>query len=187
MNPFRLIEMKYRVPALLLLWVNLAFVGCQSRPAPELHYYMLQPSVSDLSRGIVEVSRIELPAYLQSTSVMLAVSDYEIRPAQYHLWAEPLEEGIRRVLEAELSSQLKRNVSPDLLQTIEIEIEAFHGTESGKVVLRGMWRPIEPVSEPHRFSIETELEFDGYLSLVEAHVRALSVLVSGIVGVVQGN
>lgn len=182
MKPLRFIEMKYRVPALLLLLVNLGFVGCQSRPAPELHYYLLQPSTSELSRGIVEVSRVDLPAYLQSTSVMLAVSDYEIRPAQYHLWAEPLEDGIRRVLEAELVAQLKyvdREVIPI---SVELDLEVFHATDSGQVLLKGAWRLESEEAEGHSFSITTGLKEDGYPAAVESHVRALLLLAKAIAG-----
>lgn len=183
MKYLRYRDLKVEFRALLLIaLVGLVLVGCQSRPAPEVHYYLLQPSGKALTRGVVHVSSIELPAYLKTANLMLSVSDYEIRPAQYHLWSEPLEDGIRRVLEAELGSQLKDLDREGPSVQVELDIETFHATESGEIVLSGSWRLRGEEAEGHSFSIESSLKADGYPAAVEAHVRVLSVLAKSIVG-----
>lgn len=176
MKSIRYFMMKHSTRALLLTLVGLAFVGCQSRPAPEVHYYLLQPSAKDLSRGIVEISSIELPAYLKSSSLMLGVSEFEIRPAQYHLWSEPLEDGIRRVLEAELVSQLKRDDREVASTRLELKIETLHGSVDGDLILRGSWTVRDEGAERKTFVIRRQLAADGYSELVQVHVTALAEL-----------
>ncbi|MDQ8186577.1 PqiC family protein [Pelagicoccus sp. SDUM812002] len=180
MNDLQLSKTKRAIRA-VLMWVGVVvLVGCQSRPAAEVHYYLLQPSVNDLPREFVEVANIELPAYLKSSSVMLGVSDNEIRPAQYHLWSEPMEEGMRRVLEAELVSRLKyvdREVVP---MKIDLKVELFHATASGRVILKGVWRIRGDDAQRSAFSIQMGIGEGGYPAAVRAHVSALASLTDEI-------
>lgn len=164
-------EIKGGLRVLILIGVSLVAWGCQSRPAPEVRYYLLQPSANAVSRGEVEVVSVKLPGYLQSSSLMLSVSESEIRPAQYHLWSEPLEDGIRRVLNAELAALLE-GAEGDAIK-LDLRVETYHATESGRVLLRGTWQLYGDDSESHGFSVRTEMEEDGYASAVRAHVSAL--------------
>lgn len=111
---------------------------------------------------------------------MLAVSNNQIRPARYHLWSEPLEVGIRRVLSKELVSQLEslgKEVTP--IQ-IDLEIEALHATETGKVILKGVWKTKDSEIAEQVFAIQSDLLDDGYPAAVAAHVSALSMLAESI-------
>ncbi len=174
-------SMKYRINKSVfsvsaIFAVGLLLFGCQSRPSPDVHYYLLQSSVADSGSEGVEVSNIKLPAYLQGSSLMLSVSEYEIRPARYHLWSEPLEDGIRRVLEAEIAWKLKQSNKELGLVQVDLEVDAFHATEFGRVILKGTWRSGEEGAESRAFSIQLKVEADGYPAAVGAHVRALSSL-----------
>lgn len=164
----------------LLVFVGIALSACQSRPSPEIHYYLLQATNHEVGRGIVEIAEVKMPAYLQTANLMMAVSDLEIRPAQYHLWSEPLQEGVRRVLEAELVGQLKY-VDKDVLPIrIDLEVELFHVTQSGDVLLKGAWRLQGEDGQGHLFSIKTGLEGNGYAEAARGHVRALELLAKAI-------
>lgn len=182
MKHFRNLEMKKGLCAVVGLWIGFTFIGCQSRPAPDVHYYLLQPSATDLAQGDVEVSSITIPGYLKMSNIALAVSDNEIRPAQYHLWSESLEDGIRRVLEAELASELKQADREEVSLRIDLEIEIFHATESGLVLLKGTWRLRGEDAKEQGFSIQTNIAADGYSAAVRAQVSALSTLAKTIVG-----
>ncbi|EDY80870.1 conserved hypothetical protein [Verrucomicrobiia bacterium DG1235] len=148
--------------------------GCQSRPAAEVHYYILQPVERvEVGAVIVSVLDVRLPAYLQTSSVILGVSDMELRPAQYHRWSEPLEEGIRRVLNAEVNRKLGDEAEELSGVGIEIKIETFHGAQAGAVNLLGSWKSRLDGAVWKEFRIEAGLRADGYPELVRAHVVAL--------------
>lgn len=154
--------------------------GCQSRPAAEVRYYFLQPAErGDVGVGGVTIEAVRLPAYLQTSNIMLGVSDAELRPAQYHRWSEPLEDGIRRVLDAEIRSRLMERVGTPAALGIDLEIATFHGDQGGTVRLRGLWK-VEG-GEAKAFRIEARLDGDGYAELARAHVAALETLAKQVV------
>jgi uncharacterized lipoprotein YmbA len=114
-----------------------------------------------------------------------------VRPARYHQWAEPLDEGLRRLLRAEISKALGYQVSADALQrkqwdyAVEVSVEQLHGTLAGEALLSASWRiargdGAEPVAE-FRFTRSAPLAEDGYAALVAAEIdlaRQLAVAIA---------
>lgn len=167
------------------VWLGLLSVGfllasCQSRTATEVRYYILQNVSQSAAGDTVIVERVELPVYLRSSNLVLEVSAAEIRPAQYHIWREPLENGIRRVLAAELSARLAEVPTAAKELSLDLAIEKFHGTEAGRVTLQGTWLARVDGASKRSFSIETSLLGDGYAELANAHLAALVVLADEI-------
>lgn len=77
-----------------------------SAPAP-----VAAPAAGAVAEGTsskvvtVGLSRVELPAYLRSRSVVLRPGGTELRQAPAARWAEPLDQGIARVLKETLQAQ----------------------------------------------------------------------------------
>lgn len=184
MKLFRLIR-SHRLRATLgLLTVITLFSGCQSVDAPQPRYYLLQTDAGYASSSI-EIESIYLPAYLQRASILLAVSDVEIRPARYHSWSEPLDHGIRRVLSAEIGKQAIDQSRSTGSVAIDIWVDTFHGYHSGKVLLAGRWSFVSQPDLVQPFQIEVGLKSDGYAGLVAAHVDALKILAAEIASELQ--
>ena len=150
--------------------------ACQTSPAPETRYYLLQSGAapSTAQGAEVRIVRLRLPAYLKQSNLMLSISEYEIRPAMYHQWSEPLEDGVRRVLEAELASRLGSGEPDGRARELVVEIDIFHASQAGSLLLKGRWS-VSGFPE-QAFAIEARLDADGYPAAVAAHARALGLL-----------
>lgn len=151
--------------------------GCASTPLPEIRYYLLDTEVAFAEVRTITVEQVVVPDYLERSNIVLAVSGSEIRPALFHLWGEPLVDGVRRTLELELNALANGEG-----KEVSVVIERFHGSENGTVVLSGRWMLSdgERSGEMYGFQIETRQEADGYQSLVAAHVAALRMLAGEI-------
>ena len=180
--------MKYLIMPLTLL-----LVGCGS--TPETRYYLLSsPTVMpetavDESNGrtVLGVGRISLPDYLEQAGLVMQTDDHQIRAANYHLWGEPLEHGIRRSLLQQLSADI-----PDLRieggrgserlfdYRLDVELESFHGTEHGLAILSGRWTVYSmkehELLASERFSFDAVLPESGYKAMVESQADLLGAL-----------
>jgi len=86
--------------------------GCVPQPkADPTRFYLLIP-IAPAAKGPaapeeifrVRLKEVELPAYLQSKSLAVRSRATEVVYEEFHRWAEPLDEGIARVLAKDLSA-----------------------------------------------------------------------------------
>jgi uncharacterized lipoprotein YmbA len=144
----------------LLICLCVAFLGltgCQSlRPVADLtHYYVLSASATapaqtqsnrDLTIGIAPV---EIPAYLQSSRIVVRTGGNEIHYSDYREWGEHLDKGIQRVLAGDISILMPgvRTVTSswqgsDVKAEVYVSIQRFELDENGEVTLDCQWRII---------------------------------------------
>lgn len=174
----------------LIVLICVAFTACSSKPVPEQHLYMLnaeatsRPSAQDFRIGISDVS---IAPYLRRSDLMLQVSAWEMRPARYHRWAEPLAEGIRNYLRDTLSNSLGAAVDIDPTyraawsQTISVDINRLHGDLDGTVYLDANYAVTGTDSQIRkRFTATTTQSTAGYPALVEAQQNLLNRLADDI-------
>ncbi len=88
--------------------------GCSSLFKPQAdatRFYVLSASAAALTAtnpaqgATIGLCRIELPAYLRTPAVVLRPGGTEVRHAPAARWAEPLDQGIGRVLRESLRAQ----------------------------------------------------------------------------------
>jgi len=177
--------------ASLLIFV----AACAGKPAPQQTHYLLPVAVPT---GVVRVeapvkvglSRLQISDYLSQDGIVVEVTPGTVRPARYHQWAEPLEEGLRRVLRAQLSAALGYEISADTVQrsswdvVIDAEIERLHGNLEGEAIIVAKWRLVSAStpenSVAYRFSQTRLLQREGYGGLVEAETLLLEELATAI-------
>jgi uncharacterized lipoprotein YmbA len=182
-----------RITALVSTLFLIACAG--DPPPPQTHYLLRADTPVQTSRVEAPISiglrRVEVAAYLKQPGLVVATGPHQVRPARHHQWAEPLEEGLRRYLRAEISKALGYDISADVLQrkqwdyAVEISFEELHGTLSGEALLSASWRiargdGTDPVAE-FRFARSAPLAQDGYAALVDAEiglVRQLAVAIA---------
>ncbi|MDQ8201765.1 PqiC family protein [Pelagicoccus sp. SDUM812003] len=159
-----------------------ASLGCRSaKPQLETSSYVLLYDGKALWEGSLEVGSIEMPAYLDRSGIVLQLDGLRMHAGRYHLWGEPLEAGMRRVLGKLLDAKggLARDAG-----VVRLQVERFHGTQEGSVAFEGSWK-VDPIGgelgDWRRFSIESSLQADGYPALVAAHVSCLKKLCDQIV------
>ena len=174
--------------ASILLLILLA--ACSSQPV-NTHYYLLRGDREPETRTMVAspnyaLGKVMTAPYMNQPGMVLEVAAGQVRPAQNHQWAEPLRDGIRVLLQREISAQLGADVFPESMSradtAVDIRIDQLHGTYDGKAVLIAYWwlRRGDEILEPNQFGEKLALRADGYQALAEAEKLLLTKLASQI-------
>lgn len=134
--------------------------GCTLRAAPP-KTYVLSPAPAPptsaaaapgADRGpVVGVGPVSVPAYLDRASVVVRESGDEVRFSPNHQWAEPLKDGVARVLAENLAVMVPTDavaVFPwrapwTVTYRVAVEILRFDGPLGGPVVLNARWRLLD--------------------------------------------
>jgi len=187
-------------PSLLLALALTAVigVGCLNlKPQPDLtRFYVLSSPVAnegpasptETDAPPVFLARVEIPDYLQNPAIATRLGETEIHFSHDHHWAEPLREGVTRVLRDALAARcgpdrihpaaFRRPGGPYL--EAQIALTQFECTAQGSAVVVARWSILhQPGSEPaaggervvrHEFTVQP----DDYRSAVEALSRCLA-------------
>ncbi len=183
--------------------VFFALVACASKPVEE-HYYSLVlaadqagTTVKDDNAGAhLIVGPVHLPAYLNNRGLGIAVGANQIRTANHHFWAEPLDEAISKVLVLDISRLLDNVVverdtgrwtaAGDC--RLRLEFDRFHATDESSVVSSGRyWVASSEASIGREFHIANSLSADGYGHAVETLRQSLGTLAAKIAATVESD
>lgn len=144
-------------PITLICGLCLLAGGCliKSARAPTRHFILspLPPPEHALAAAqppAIEVGFVKMPSYLLQDSMVIRKSATEIDVFQDALWAEPLDEGFRRVLEDDLSSLPdSRHVSLSLSEpvAVRVTVQRFDVDTQGRGTLIASWQLTHPGSE----------------------------------------
>lgn len=132
----------------------LNFLGCaNTQPS---HFYLLralspdsisgqsETKLSSLSLGL---GPITFPQYLNRPQIVTKASAHEVELAEFHKWAEPLQENFTNVLQENLSALLSTDGivqypwkrSNPLDYQLSLDVIQFDGTKSQEAVLKVRW------------------------------------------------
>ena len=116
----------------------------------------------------VGVGQVKLPAYLFNTSLAVRMGTNEINYLPSVLWAERLENGLQRVLAANLATLLPTDQvrlsawrSEDVSAEVYVAMEQFDVDARGQGVLVAWWRIFSPGGEKTRRAGEVRLARQG--------------------------
>jgi uncharacterized lipoprotein YmbA len=173
-------------------------VGCLNlKPQPDLtrFYVLSSPGVKaesgnpTLNEGLpVFLGRVEIPDYLQNLAMATRLNETEIEFSDRHYWAEPLREGMTRVLRDTLaarcgadrlhSATFRRPGGPYL--EVQVAFTQFECTSQGSAVTTARWSLLrQPGSErmaggAYAANLEFAPDLDDYRRAVEALSRCLA-------------
>ncbi|MGQ4877062.1 PqiC family protein [Billgrantia sp. LNSP4103-1] len=167
-----------------LLMSLLLLTGCASSSAPA-NRYMLPDSSTALPNGspaaghLLVVQPPRLAHYLDVDGIVLQLDDITLNAARQHLWAEPLGRQLERGLRARLAERLpdtrimreEASLGRSEALRLRLEVDRFQGRHDGLAIASGQWQLLAPdgrLLAMERFFAETELDDDGYPSLVRA-------------------
>ena len=180
---------------IIALVSTLLLIACAGTPPSHTHY-LLRADLPERTARVeapasVGLLRVDVAPYLKQSGLVLATGDHQVRPARYHKWAEPLDEGLRRFLRAEISNALGSDVSAESVQqsqwdyAVRVSVDQLHGTLSGEAMLIASWRitrggGTDEVAE-FRLARSEPLAREGYAGLVDAEIglaRQLAVAIA---------
>lgn len=171
--------------------VLLLLVACAGSTPARTQYLLRagnpEGALQIASPSRVGIARVAIAPYLDQSGIVVETAAGEVRPARYHEWAEPLEDGLLLFLRTELSTALGLQVGIDRAArsqweyAVDVFVEELHGTMSGRAVLVASFK-IErrggaPDTAAYRVVRSNALEKEGYAGLVAAErdlVRGLA-------------
>ncbi len=162
-----------------LILFALILTACASTPEPQIHSYFLEIEADAepgaVNTGIVDVN-VQVARYLTQPGIVLQTGPNQLTAAHYHRWAEPLSEGVRRVLARQLN--VNRSLASGV--TVSLELFRFHGTRDGNALVAGHWSIFDGQKQQplyqQSFDLKQPLPQAGY----EALVQTLSTLLDSV-------
>jgi uncharacterized lipoprotein YmbA len=172
-------------------------------PTRPTSFYTLTPTAEPAGRAaaglVVGLGPLTLPQYLDRPDIVTRAGENEMRLADFHKWAEPVEPMLTRVLAEDLYRLLgardviplpqRRDVALD--RTVEVDVGRFDADQAGRVVLDARWRVYDATGERVLATGRAGIEEAGaavpdYGAVVAAMSRAVGRLAEEIAAAVAG-
>ncbi|MBF7073910.1 membrane integrity-associated transporter subunit PqiC [Glaciecola sp. MH2013] len=145
--------------------------------APDTTYYLFDsnpvsyPQKVNTSNGLLMIDVVALPDYLKTNQLVMKEGENRIVKANYHSWADDLDESIQRAIINDLNVALSETSVVDFCnscQKVRITVEHFYPTQAGDVLLSGYYQIDHAQNEGQvrYFHFTSELKGDGYASAV---------------------
>jgi uncharacterized lipoprotein YmbA len=193
-----------KLKIILGITLTLCLGACFSSPSSR--FYMLNAIQQSPPSGMAAaeqnslsicVGPVLLAEYLDRKQICTREDGHEVKYAEYHRWAEPLDAGLSRVLVENLSLLLGtsridvfpwKSPAPADYQ-VRIMLLRFNGEPGGQAVLKARWSleaagQKEPVADRITSIIEP-VESGNYEDLVKAQNKALDKMSHEIAGAIQ--
>jgi uncharacterized lipoprotein YmbA len=146
-----------RAALLAVALLGVLAAGCTFRSAPPKTYLLsaggaASPPAAAGARGpVVGVGPVTVPAYLDRPSIVVRAGEDEVRLSSDHHWAEPLKDGMARVVAENLAAMVPTEAvvvfpwrSPWTVKyRVTVEVLRFDGSLGGAVVLNARWRLLD--------------------------------------------
>lgn len=176
--------------------VFLGLTACGSNPVED-NYYSLVLAADDVTAPVdngesnahLIVGPVQLPEYLERRGIAMQIGANQVQTANHHLWAEPLEEAISKVLVRDIASLASGvTVERDAGRwtdtgncRLRIEFDKFHATDRARVVSSGRyWVSSADGEVRQEFDLAETLYGDGYAQAVAALRQSLRTLATQI-------
>lgn len=175
----------------------LAMLGCESKPT---NFYFLEsmgPPAADpvTPRAKLVVEDVKLPHYLDRPDIVSQAGGNRLALPDTEQWAEPLSDGVARVLRADLAHLLADRdvvvVPADFTQgdaQVYVNVSRFEVAASGEAVIEAQWKIVRTDDDHElvlrRFENRTSVTGEGYDAIAAAQNESLHALSRDIAGAV---
>lgn len=185
--------------ALIVVFMALAIVGCTSTTPTVQRYLLQEPELPVLSTQLetkIVLGAVQVSSFLASNGLVYQVEQNQVYQANYHRWAEPLQQQLGRQIRVGMQQQLPSATWLPLsgsahLRSLDyrfdLQIDAFHLTNQGQVRVRGQWQLRDHEQSfiaSDAFDIYQQLAEDGYPAMVatlsEAWHKALQEIAESV-------
>ena len=181
-------------------------VACAGEPVRD-HYYSLVLAADDVPAqaaantdgAILAVGPIMMSRYLNQPGLATQRGAQQIEIAKHRFWAEPLEEGIGKVLVRDISSRnsslvVARQLGGRLDRSdcrLRLEFDKFQITDTAFVVARGRYwltsQTLVQQDTQKEFDLAQQLSADGYANAVSQLRGLLGELSEQIVAAIEND
>ena len=187
---------------ILLIFLVLFFTACTSS-TERVRYYSLtldskiQAPAKDVikQKQLIVLEPIRLARFLRQPGLILQRGNNELITANYHRWAEPLDELISKLLLTNLNNKseiLYFESSDGFINDpgatrLKLYFDKFHATDHATVIISGRYGFVDADVRTLQFTeflIEETQTHDGYLDTVEKLKKTLDKLASEILSTV---
>lgn len=167
---------------LFIAIMALAIAGCSST-APEVQRYLLpEPELSVMDSELqskVVMGTVQVSFFLAGSGLVYELEHNQVHQANYHRWAEPLQQQLERQIRMGMQQQLPASTWLPLSGSahlrsldyrLDLQIDAFHLTRGGQVRVRGQWQLRDHEQSfiaSDAFDIRQSLPEDGYTAMVK--------------------
>lgn len=175
------------LPALCLFALCLLALAACGRSTPT-NYYLLESALGpmqtdNLPPRSLRVAAVETPAYLNRNNIVSRVQgETRLILAEFHLWAEPVGNGVRRVVEESLTKPMLEHgvtVLPSGTASggdyvLVLDLQRLDGNFNEKAVLESRWALLDKDDKSLGngiFSAEEQVQGSDYNVLVGAESR----------------
>lgn len=185
--------MKPRTLPLLLAAVLL--VACAASPPVRLYQLRATPAPArtGLPTGVISLGPVQLPDYLDRSSLVQREGAAGLKALDGHRWAEPLADATSRVLRENLAARLgdAQVWAPPLpaglraTRMLRVELQRFEADEGGAtLLLAARWTWLDPLGKaaPQVLARDWRLpvQLPGPDGLAAAHAQALDLLADAL-------
>lgn len=180
----------------LVLLAPVLLIGCSGGSKKlEPTFYLLRaearvPDGQQTPAILIGINRVSVADYLGQAGIVIATNGNQIRPAQQHLWAEPLDYSIRLFLRDAVSAELGYPVSADTGRRqswdyrLDVRIDEWHSSLAGDARILASWSVIDVATDNelsrYRFERTGGLTSEGYDGLVTAQTALLQALAESV-------
>jgi uncharacterized lipoprotein YmbA len=146
-------------------------------------------SVGGTGIGGIGVGPVIVPGYLDRNQIVIRTGTDQVQISAFHRWAEPLEDGIARVLAEEIAGRVptervvvfpwRGRIARTIQYQVVVAVVRFDGRQGGDVTLDARWRVLASNGSELAFQRSTVIqgvEGSGYEPMIAAMDRALGIL-----------
>ena len=173
----------------------ISLTGCSNAPTKTSYYVLDSASVLEtktqpgLSYPLVIIKPVTLADFLKQTGLIMQINQHQLQLSHSHLWAESLDEGIKKSVIHDLkTANLNYTFSADYQwlaeqarYEVQINIDQFNATDHSSAIMSGSYwiidRQEKKVLANKDFTYQDELQEDGYehaISKLRELIRQLS-------------
>lgn len=138
-----------RLSLCFAMLAGLAALGCEGRPTNFYYLESLGPPAVDpvVPRAKLVVEEVQLPQYLDRPGIVSQTQGTRLELPSVEQWAEPLKDGVARVLRADLAHLLASSdivvVPTDFTEgdaKVFVNVSRFEVTASAEAVIEAQWK-----------------------------------------------
>ncbi|MFK7977424.1 MAG: membrane integrity-associated transporter subunit PqiC [Halioglobus sp.] len=175
---------------------TLLLLSACSTSTPLPSYYLLRSDIEEGTRALqtsapFALGNLDIAPYIDQPGMLLETQSGDLRPARFHLWAEPLRDGAETFLLTAISNASGHDILPWLLNPtatrFDIRIDQLHGTYDGKAKLVAHWWLYDGDSagQVYEYAGTEALTVDGYGALAKAQQALLDELAKAVAATLQ--
>ncbi|WP_412971699.1 membrane integrity-associated transporter subunit PqiC [Glaciecola sp. MF2-115] len=165
-----------QIKSLLIVFCLFLSACSTTKQAPDTTYYLFDAEPvaqkQKIAKPRVLVNKVKVPDYLSTNQLVMRDSGHILIKANYHSWADSLDEAIQRALLNDLNhlnSEKEFVIACNDCVSVNVTVDHFYPSSDGKLLLSGSFEVATKNDQNtiSRFQLLDELHGNGYANAVK--------------------